>query len=208
MTPAKRRLLVEGGADKRVIPYLMEANGVVWPKGQEPVSIDAQGSVGEILQPGVIGAELRASELEALGVMVDADRDAAARWRELKARCRGEFDSLPAAIPTGGLNTVHKTGTRFGVWIMPDNRFEGMLEDFLIRLMPPESEPLYDLAQRCVGNASELGARFSANHRSKAELHTWLAWQDEPGKQLHEAAVLDLKLTRRIGRTNNLEVWL
>jgi hypothetical protein len=107
--------LVEGGADKRVIPHLMEANGVKWTRGDEPVTITAQGSVGQILGPGVIEAELRATGLEALGVIVDADSDAAARWSAIRARCRSEFDGLPTDIPAGGLNTLHATGVRFGV---------------------------------------------------------------------------------------------
>ena len=35
--------------------------------------------------------------------------------------------------------------------------------------------------------AARSGASFKDVHRRKAEIHTWLAWQDEPGKQLHEA---------------------
>ena len=187
MTTVPRRLLVEGGADKRVIPYLMEANGVEWPRGREPVVIEAQGSVDEILSPGVIEAELRATDLEALGVIVDADSDAAARWSAIKATCRSEFDDLPTDIPASGLTTVHASGARFGVWIMPDNQFAGMLEDFLVSLMPTESVALFDLAQRCVSDAARSGAPFKAAHQAKADIHTWLAWQDEPGKQLHEA---------------------
>lgn len=121
----RRRLLVEGGADKRVIPYLMEANGVEWPKGREPVDIHAQGSVNEILRPEVIEAELRATGVEALGLVVDADRSAAAHWSAVKAACRTEFSDLPAIIPAGGLRTEHATGVWFGVWIMPDNQFSG-----------------------------------------------------------------------------------
>ncbi len=187
MSTVRRKLLVEGGADKRVIPYLMEANGVEWPRGNEPVMIHDQGSVEEILSPGVIQAELRATGLEALGVVVDADQDAGARWTAVRACCRGEFSGLPVEIPSGGLQVVHADGPRFGVWIMPDNRFAGMLEDFLISLMPAESKSLYSMAQACVANAANSGAPFKTTHQSKAELHTWLAWQDEPGKQLHEA---------------------
>ena len=39
-----------------------------------------------------------------------------------------------------------------------------------------------------------MGAPFLPNHRDKALIHTWLAWQDEPGRQLHDAvkhAMLD-----------------
>ena len=70
---------------------------------------------------------------------------------------------------------------------MPDNRFSGMLEDFLVRLIPNESRPLYELAENSVAEAKRNDAPFSEVHRTKAEIHTWLAWQDQPGKQLHEA---------------------
>ncbi len=43
-----------------------------------------------------------------------------------KTRCDNEFAGLPDRIPAEGLQVAHSLGTRFGVWIMPDNRFEGM----------------------------------------------------------------------------------
>ena len=38
-----------------------------------------------------------------------------------------------------------------------------------------------------VERAKELGAPYRHVHRAKAELHTWLAWQDPPGLQMHLA---------------------
>lgn len=183
-----RKLLVEGETDKSVIPYLMEANGVAWPDPPDhPVYIHAHGSVDEILKPDVIGAELRASALEALGVIVDADGNAAARWDQLRTGCRSEFSGLPDRIPVEGLSVVHAGGPRLGIWIMPDNQFTGTLEDFLVQLIPEESRDLYELAQGCVAESQSRGAAFRDVHTRKAELHTWLAWQDPPGARLHEA---------------------
>ena len=126
-----RKLLVEGNTDKRVIPFLMEANGVEWEKSGEPVvCIAPYGSVDELLKPGVVEAELRASRLEALGLMVDANGDAFDRWNRIRSLCHDEFEHLPDRIPRGELEIVHpESDVRFGVWIMPDNRFSGMLED-------------------------------------------------------------------------------
>lgn len=70
---------------------------------------------------------------------------------------------------------------------MPNNQFSGMLEDFLVQLIPAESQNLYELAQNCVAQAKHNGAPFKDSHRTKADIHTWLSWQDEPGKQLHQA---------------------
>ena len=80
-------------------------------------------------------------------------------------------------------------GRRFGVWMMPDNRYRGMLEDWLVGLIPDESVPLYELARRCVANSKRLAAPFKDVHQAKAEIHTWLAWQDEPGLRLYDAVV-------------------
>ena len=62
-----------------------------------------------------------------------------------------------------------------------------MLEDFLIRLIPESSRGLYELAEQCVAEAARSGDPFKDVHKAKAEIHTWLAWQDEPGRQLHQA---------------------
>ncbi len=183
-----RKLLVEGNTDKRVIPFLMEANGVEWEGGGDPtVYIETQGSVDEILKSGVIESELNATGLQALGVIVDANGNARARWNQVRERCRGLFPELPESIPEEGLDVVHPDGMRFGVWVMPNNRFTGMLEDFLVELVPERSGGLYEMARNCVADAANAGAPFKEPHTRKAELHTWLAWQDEPGRQLHEA---------------------
>ena len=187
---------MEGDADQRVIPYLMEENGVPWPPSSFHVFIDARGSVDEILRPGVIGGELVASGLEALGIVVDADGDAVARWDQLRTCCSNEFQNLPDQIPAEGLEVVHADGPRFGVWIMPNNRFQGMLEDLLVQLIPDESSHLHELARNCVAEARSNDAPFRDAHERKSEIYTWLAWQDPPGLRLHEAVkhrVLDPK---------------
>ena len=166
-----RKLIVEGMTDKRVMPYLMEANGVVWPQPpHHPVEIESWGSIDEILKPEAINNEVKEPGREALGVVVDANGDAAARWDELKVRCDSEFAGLPDRIPDKGLHLAHSLGTRFGVWIMPDNRFEGMLEDMLVRLVPDDSGDLYRLARNCVATARSNDAPFKDVHERKAEI--------------------------------------
>ena len=183
-----KKLLVEGAVDKRVIVDLVKPQVVDWEIDGNPiVYIDDRGGLPEILRTGVIEAELRASELKALGVIVDANGNAAQRWQQIRERCKLEFPKLPARIPSEGLIVNHKDGLRFGVWIMPDNQRGGMLEDFLVSLIPEDGRDLLELAKKCVFKAKEIGAPFQEVHRTKAELHTWLAWQDKPGSQLHVA---------------------
>ena len=67
---------------------------------------------------------------------------------------------------------------RIGIWIMPDNKIPGILEDF-VKYLIPEDDSLRDYSLQCVDNLPEK--RFKDSYRSKAEIHTWLAWQEEPG---------------------------
>ena len=183
-----KKLLVEGETDKRIIPYLIEANGVSWTLNDQPiVYIEPYGGIEEILKLGVIGSELKASGLEALGILVDANGDANRRWNHIKGRCEEYLQGLPDIIPASGC-TMHQTGfPSFGVWIMPNNRYSGMIEDFLIQLIPSNLESQLELAKNCAEEAKSIGASFKSNHARKAQIHTWLAWQDEPGRQLHQA---------------------
>ncbi len=43
-------------------------------------------------------------------------------------------------------------------------------------------DPLIDHATTATATAKQLGAKFSKPDTKKATLHTWLAWQKEPGK--------------------------
>ena len=174
-----RKLLVEGKTDKRVIPELMEANGIAWGASSNPiVAVKPVGGVEEMLKPGAVEAELAATGLEALGVVVDANGDAHQRWDRLRRRCESAIPGLPEVLPERGLTTAeqrHPDGRRvprFGVWIMPDNRLTGMLEDFLLQLVHGESKPLLDLAARCAHEARNHGAPFKSPHFAKARLHT------------------------------------
>lgn len=70
---------------------------------------------------------------------------------------------------------------------MPDNKVSGMLETFLQVLVPSTAEELLDYAKQSCTEAGKLGAKFKPYQLTKAEIYTWLAWQDEPGRQLHQA---------------------
>ena len=69
---------------------------------------------------------------------------------------------------------------------MPDNQRSGELEDFLEDLISRE-DPLLPHARTSASQAMALGALFSDGDTQKAVIHTWLAWQEEPGKRFGSA---------------------
>ena len=186
-----KRLLVEGREEQRVIPELIEQNGVPWGETRETsiVFIDEFNGVDNLLKPGVIEAELKSSGLKQLGIVVDADDDLEKRWATIRSRCNQAFPELPKLFPSTGLIAENDAGIRVGVWIMPDNRSSGMLETFLGYLVPNTQDNVYIAAQRAVADARALGAPCIEAHVSKANIYTWLAWQDPPGRQLHQAVM-------------------
>ena len=87
----------------------------------------------------------------------------------------------PDKVPREGfVGEAEAYRARVGVWLMPDNQREGTLENFL-RDLVEEVDPLLPYAEESSWRAKELGAKFSGSDVDKAVLHTWLAWQEEPG---------------------------
>ena len=118
----------------------------------------------------------------ALGFVLDANDDLDGRWRAVAARLHQAGVDAPDRTPAAGfVGESDEYGTRVGVWVMPDNRRTGALEDFLKELIE-EEDSLIRHAEEATSQARALGARFREKDTNKAVLHTWLAWQKEPGR--------------------------
>jgi hypothetical protein len=179
-------LVVEGKDELRVLPELLELAGIPWPKGKEPVRIEEQDGITNILAPGFIETTLKASGVTAVGIVVDANGDPMSRWHQVRDRLAASYSGFPLELPVNGAIHAIANKPRVGVWVMPDNVRAGMLETLLLALRVGD-QPLHDHARDATSQARILGAPFRDTHREKAELHAWLAWQDPPGRQLHDA---------------------
>lgn len=77
---------------------------------------------------------------------------------------------------------------------MPNNENNGMIEDFILDLIPSER---FDYTKNVVEQAQKADmTTFKDSHKSKAVIHTYLAWQHEPGNQISIAikkATIDTK---------------
>lgn len=188
-----KRLLVEGQDDLRVIPELIEKNGIYWGAKKEEAIISIQECGGyENITYDLIYTELQTGRCTHLGLMVDADDNASLRWQSIRNACLQieSISHLPEQIPETGLIINISNGTefiKFGVWMMPDNQNRGMLETFLAYMIKDESDPLWQYAQEVVTEAKTKGAKFIDEHIDKAYIYSWLAWQKPPGRQLHNA---------------------
>ena len=172
-------LLVEGKQDVRVIPELIEANGVDWGTRKSPVVyIRDYDGYQKLVDPDVISTELQASGLSVLGIMIDADDNPVRRWQSIRSASLKSIPDLPEALPENGLIHTTPNGIKFGIWIMPDNKMRGMLETFLTYMIPTGNEALWQFAQEVAQEAKDKGAVFTDSHLDKVNIYTWLAWQN------------------------------
>lgn len=131
--------------------------------------------------------ELVASELERLGVVVDADTNLASRWDALRDRLRrAGYSQIPAVPDPNGTIIEQDEYPIVGIWVMPDNKLSGMLENFASFLISPD-DVLWDRAIACIEQIPQKERLFPSEQLIKAHLHTWLAWQEEPGRPMGQA---------------------
>ncbi len=178
--PSPNKLYVEGKDDKHAIIHLMSAH-VAWGD-TPPVRIIACEGVEKLLAPHLIPVELKSAETQALGIVVDANDDFEGRWTRIRERCKEAFPEISTGLPPEGLVVENARGKRLGVWIMPDNSSHGMLESFLAHLVPDGHDKTWAYAQHAAKEATKRGAPYAPTHRDKAMIHTWLAWQEPPGR--------------------------
>jgi hypothetical protein len=178
----KRVLLVEGKDDEHVVKNICGRLGL----GQID-NIRPQTGKNPLLE--TLPVHLQESDITVLGIILDADTDLAARWRAVSDRLTDMgYQGIGALPDKGGTILMPPSGPnllpKVGVWLMPNNSISGILEDFL-QFLVPEGDPLFLNAQQVIAALPEQ--RFSDVNKPKALMHTWLAWQKEPGKPYGQA---------------------
>jgi len=177
---SKRVLLVEGKNDCHVIMALCEHYAV-----PETFGIYECGSDTQLLKR--LNALISQPDPpEMIGVVLDADTDVANRWMSLQGKLRHYNYNFPQSPSVNG-TVVHSNeeATQLGIWLMPNNQEAGMLEDFCAQMIDAKAK---SIAEYCVDYAQSEGVcTFKSVHKTKAIVHTYLAWQDEPGRRLGQA---------------------
>jgi 5S rRNA maturation endonuclease (ribonuclease M5) len=163
-------LLVEGKGDKFVIERLRDK--IARPNNYEIIT---KNSVEQLIES--ISAEI-SSKKDTIGILVDADENLQSRWDAIKYRLSPKF-TIPSELPKEGLIITEKN-KKIGVWILPNNEFKGILEDFIAFLVPKGDKlmPVVDDTLKYLeSNALNL---YSDINKSKTKIKKWLAWQEDP----------------------------
>jgi hypothetical protein len=184
-----QKLLVEGSDDQHVIWALCEKFNL---KENFEV-IDCKG-ISKLEEQ--ISIRFKESGIRTVGLIIDADTNLQARWEQIKTQVK-DLGFILDSLPKEGLIIENNKSQKLGVWIMPDNNLSGMLEDFIAFLVPKDDK-LLPLAKEKLEDLEQQGLnKYKSIHHSKALIHTWLAWQEDPGTPI------GLSITKRYLETDN-----
>ena len=186
MANPDRILLVEGATDKRVVSHICAKLSPPIPE----FHIEAKNGVSQLLD--AIYQAVIIPERTVLGIMLDANDHPDRRWLGVVNRLRKAGVEPPPTPPTDGI--IPTTGLpRVGVWMMPDNQSPGELEDFL-KEMIRDDDPVWPLAQRYIDDIPLEHRKFQEGKRLRAQVHAWLAAQEEPRPPWQAIGVHDLAI--------------
>ena len=165
-----RVLLVEGTDDEHVVRHLNHRHQAM-PK----FSIQNKKGIENLLDD--IGLEILAPGRKAIGILVDANDDLDARWQAVANRLREENIEVPSyPEPTG---TIISSTPRVGLWLMPDNKSPGELENFVSEMIP-DDDPIWPRSQSYIDDIPESDRKFTEKKILRAKVHAWLATRREP----------------------------
>nr|VFK39892.1 MAG: hypothetical protein BECKTC1821E_GA0114239_100585 [Candidatus Kentron sp. TC] len=173
-------VLTEGKDDCHVILALCEHYGI-----PERFGFYDCGSDEKVLKK--MSALIAGSQpVETICVVLDADNpNLHGKWNSIRSRLQERNYSIPNIPRREGTILQANNNPTIGIWLMPDNNLNGMLEDFCRQLAMPDA---IGYAESCVHQAKRDGyATFTDSHESKAVIHTFLAWQNRPGMPLGQA---------------------
>lgn len=175
------QLWVEGKDDEHVFYHLLEHHRI--PK---QFTIKPKEGITNILE--TLKVQLKPKDedipLKRLGIVVDADTNLETRWQQLcQILINSGYPNVPDVPDADGTIIEHEGRPIIGIWLMPNNVIPGMLEDFVSFLVPAD-DVLWPRAEHCIQEIPAEERRFIQEHTIKAQIHTWLTWQEEPGEPL------------------------
>lgn len=189
-----QRLIVEGN-DAIALAVLCQKRGLNPPLGYERPAkfkeefVSVGGSDTGALQQ--LRLSLTEPNLTNIGFIIDANsHGAASRWQSIRTILAEKYTptTLQAADAQPGPRIITEAQMpTIGIWIMPDNAGAGYLEHFLAGLVPTGN----DLWAHATDTINDLITKpfnvLTVAKQQKALLHTWLAWQRDPGKPFGQA---------------------
>ena len=192
LLPPRKLLLVEGGTDYHVVKHLSRKAAL------PDFCVHDKGSVDNVLR--AIATEVDVDGRLALGVLVDADEDFNTRWNKIAGSLRSVGIETQDRFQEAGtiIDDVPRK-PRVGIWVMPNNKSAGEIENFLFRMVP-NGDPLWPLAQNYIGRIPNKYRKFVRKKQLRAGIHAWLSAQERPWQPGMAITTGDFRIDNRLCR--------
>lgn len=168
----RKLLLVEGVDDQEVVRHICNRH-------TDLPSFQIQNMKGRPKLMAAITLEIKVSGRAALGILLDANDDLPSRWESLSDRLKKVNILIPSQMSPAGVIVDQSPNPRVGIWIMPDNKSPGEMEDFIQELIP-RSDPVWPFAQAYIDGIPSDARKFKDRKETRAKVHAWLAALERP----------------------------
>lgn len=221
MAKINKVLLVEGEADKKLFEGVFKcleldaSVKIAPPKEFGKREYNTKGGMFNMI-PSFIG-QMADGQIKKFAAIMDADYPDSGGgggmgYAETVNRFTNivhDFGYAPVkrAGQPDGIFYSHNDGLGdIGLWVMPNNKDDGMTEDWLRNCIIESEANLLRHVEASI-DAIPHPVKFKEIHKAKARIATWLAWQKIPGQGAHRALEGDL-LNAECEYFNKITRWL
>lgn len=181
-------LLVEGPDDKNTIEGLLKRYSIPYN-----FTIIVGGGIDNLLSSLDLYLK-NATAYGVIGIVADADTSVNSRWQQIKDHIMktGKYQCKKMPLNPKGMiiDAIQpQWDAKVGIWIMPDNIYQGTLENFLLDMINKEDPLLTEVENKLTDLENKNINRYRTIDRNKAKIHTFLSWDKLPGKSLNTAIV-------------------
>ena len=197
-TTNSRVLIVEGSDDEHVVKHLVKRHCF-----KRDFEISKKGGYRQLKKS--IPVEVNAPGRDALGFVADANDNVIGRWQSISGALKEAGCDVPDILPNSGSMFPGPRGLRVGVWLMPDNKSGGELEN-LVHEMIPKGDPILPRARSYIDQIPERDRKFTNAKLTRAYVHAWLATRAKPRPMGLAIAAGDLR--HDVPTASSFVTWL
>lgn len=228
---SNRVIVVEGETDLNVIWYLLKRKNpqiqkirnknqvptieVVGEKSQQ-LGIHRERGFNRMLEE--ISTRLKIPKLECVGFVFDANGDPEDHWKKIRERIikqhkelqimpSSELEKIFPETPVLGGIWVGNCNPKVGMWMMPNNKDSGAIEDFLTCMIRPKDRSWGHARGYVKTIFQEKCGVMEKSKIPKADFYAWLAVQKKPGK-FPGAAIKHRYLDPDVPKAQPFQKWL
>ena len=170
----RKILLVEGPNDLHVIKHICDKS-----LPMADFHIENKDGLDNLLN--AIGPEIKAPGREVVGLVVDVNGSFDTRWSDVSRKLQSAGIDVPNKPASAGtFIEANEKSPKVGIWLMPNNRSPGELEDFVQEMIHPD-DPVWPKSESYIDSIPLDDRKFAERKEMKAKIHAWLAAQEHPG---------------------------